>query len=76
MFRSAQEEMRAMIEADKPRLWRSLEEVRDRAKDVQEKVAALASRARRELEEVRAVVEVASCPFSFLISPVIMGAGS
>eukprot|EP00903_Cladosiphon_okamuranus_P019131 g17600.t1 len=42
---------RAMIEQEKPRLWRSLEELRDRAKDVEDKVAALAGRAKAEMEE-------------------------
>lgn len=44
---------RALIEQGKPRLWRSLEELRDRAKDVEEKVASLVSRAQAEMEEVR-----------------------
>lgn len=41
-----------MIELEKPRLWRSLEELRDRARDVEEKVASLAGRAREEMDEV------------------------
>ncbi|CAN0016418.1 unnamed protein product, partial [Ectocarpus fasciculatus] len=45
------EEARALIELEKPRLWRSLEELRDRARDVEEKVAALKSRAREEQDE-------------------------
>ena len=43
-----------MIQREKPRLWRSLEELRDRARDVEEKVASLVSRAQSEVEEVNA----------------------
>ncbi|CAM9657838.1 unnamed protein product, partial [Ectocarpus sp. 8 AP-2014] len=44
-------EAKALIELEKPRLWRSLEELRDRARDVEEKVASLAERAREEMDE-------------------------
>lgn len=50
-----------MIELEKPRLWRSLEELRDRARDVEEKVASLAERAREEMDEVCALL------FSYLV---------
>ncbi|CBJ28433.1 Ngdn protein [Ectocarpus siliculosus] len=44
-------EARALIKLEKPRLWRSLEELRDRARDVEEKVGSLAERAREEMDE-------------------------
>ncbi|CAB1096547.1 unnamed protein product [Ectocarpus sp. CCAP 1310/34] len=44
-------EAKALIELEKPRLWQTLEELRDRARDVEEKVASLSERAREEMDE-------------------------
>lgn len=46
------QETKAIIEREKPRLWRCLEELRDRARDVEDKVASLEKRALDEMEQV------------------------
>lgn len=42
-----------MMEEEKPALRKVLEEIRDRSKEVEDKVSALVTRAQREAAEVR-----------------------
>lgn len=49
------DDVKEIIEDEKPRLENVLREVRDRAKDVRDKVAVLARRAAEEASEVRDV---------------------